>query len=102
MSRRIKIAANLREPNKRVDRANGRTCLRSCPILSKRTDDNTLVTFRQIRFCPIRAICLQDDTAPCDYGRRAIAVAAVQQSRLKAESRQTHEKRHRSAAKWNR
>ncbi len=85
MPTRIKIATDLRKPNRRIERSTMRTCLKHCPLLDKRTGEDTLVTFRQIRFCPIRAARLQADTALCDYGQRAAHSAAVVSSRRKCK-----------------
>lgn len=87
MSRQVKISIDLKAVNNRASRANGRTCLRLCPKLDERNDSG--IAFRQIRFCPIKAVSLMADTAICPYGERLIASRQVAKSVKKAKSSQT-------------
>lgn len=87
MSRQVKISIDLTAVNNRVNNRRGVTCLTHCPKLEEKNDAG--VTWRQVRFCPIKAIALMPDVAPCEYGRRLIASAQVKKSVEKSKSRQT-------------
>lgn len=87
MAYRIKVAARLGEPNSRIARSNGCTCMRHCPKLAEYSPGG--VTWRQMMFCPIRGCVVMPDTALCAYGRRLAHSASVMRNRKKAASRQT-------------
>ena len=87
MSRQVKISIDLKMVNRRVYKSNGMRCLTHCPKLYTRNDYG--VTFKSVRYCPIKAISIMPDTAVCDYGRRLIRSQQVSESRKKACARKT-------------
>lgn len=100
MSRQVKISIDLKAANRRVNKSNGMRCLTHCPKLAERNDAG--VTFKSVKYCPVKAQNLMSDTAVCDYGRRLIASRQVCESQKKARARKTHGNGPRSSRKKSR
>ena len=83
MSRQVKVAMDLTNVDKSVNRVNGQRCLTHCPVMMRR--NNAGVTWRQVAFCPITARRLSHSSACCIYGKRLIASAVVRRAQRKKQ-----------------